>query len=186
VFSGIAYSAYMQQQQMAQYGLGTISWPVIATYGVSLVLDTALILLPIGLLTIQHVYLKAVEALVDTAAEERPRRLKRFLYGCCIALGSTILLTALYILLTGASTRFSQLQWVLIAYFGIATLIATLIASIIITASVNHTVARDDRDLDIAPMRSAGWMMLIYTVLLILWMFIVPTAHIWFQVLRSR
>jgi len=186
VFSSFAYGAYMQQQQLAQYGLGSVSWLVVATYGVSLILNTAIIFLPIGLLTIQHVYLRGVETLIDTDVEERPRKLKRFLYGCCIALGSTVLVTALYILLTGAQTAFGQPQWVLIAYFGIAELIAALIAALIITASVNRSVTRDDRDIDIVPMRSASWMMLVYTVLLLLWMFIVPTAHIWLQVLRSR
>ncbi|MCL2324712.1 MAG: CBS domain-containing protein, partial [Actinomycetia bacterium] len=72
IYAAIAYSAYAQQQQLAQMGLGSISWLVVATYGVSLVLNTAIILLPVTLLTIQHVFLRGVETLIDTDVEERP------------------------------------------------------------------------------------------------------------------
>jgi len=43
-------------------------------------------------------------------------------------------------------------------------------------------VTRDDRDIDIVPMRSASWMMLVYTLLLVLFMFVVPFIHIWMKV----
>ena len=181
IYASIAYSAYAQQSQLQQMGLGSISWLVVATYGVSLVLNTAIILLPVTLLTIQHVFLRGVETLIDTDVEERPSHLKRFMYGALVGLGAAAVTTALYVPLNWVSTQFTHLQGILIAYFGIAELLAGVIAGVIITAAINRCVTRDDRDIDIVPMRSASWMMLVYTLLLVLFMFVVPLVHIWMQ-----
>ncbi|MCL2332722.1 MAG: CBS domain-containing protein, partial [Actinomycetia bacterium] len=149
IYASIAYSAYAQQSQLQQMGLGSISWLVVATYGVSLVLNTAIILLPVTLLTIQHVFLRGVETLIDTDVEERPSHLKRFMYGALVGLGAAAVTTALYVPLNWVSTQFTHLQGILIAYFGIAELLAGVIAGVIITAAINRCVTRDDRDIDI-------------------------------------
>ena len=179
--SAFATNAYNQQYQMVQYGMGSMSWPVVALYAVSIVLTLAITFLPISLLTIQHVYLRGVETLTDYDIEERPRKGKRFLCAGAIALGATVLMTVIYALITWILSGFAGFQWILIAYFAIAELIASLIAAVIIAAFINRTVTRDDNDRDIAPMRSANWMMLIFTGLLIVWMFAVPFVHIWIQ-----
>jgi hypothetical protein len=185
IYSAIVYAAYAQQSQLQQMGLaGSIPWLVVATYGVSLILNTAIILLPIILLTIQHVFLRGVETLIDKDVEERPPRWRRALYGALVGAGAAVVTTVMYVLLTWASTQFTQLQGILIAYFGIAELLAGVAAGLITTAAISRCVARDDRDLGIVPLRSASWMMLVYTLLLVLFMFIVPFVHIWMQIQR--
>ena len=184
IFSYFAAGAYNQQLQLAQYGLGSISWFVVGLYDASLILGTAIPLLPISLLTIQYVYLRGTETLIDEDPDERPRKLKRFLYGCAIAVGAGVLMTAIDVLLIWILSGFGKIQWQPMAYFGIAELAAMLISALIITARINRTVARNDDDFDIAPLRSANWMMVIFTALLVVWMIAVPMAHLWWQYLH--
>lgn len=185
VFNYFTYGAYNQQYQMASYGLGSISWVVVAFYASSMVLSMAVTFLPISLLTIQHVFLRGVESLTDHDPEKRPRKLKRFLYAVAVAFGASVLVTAVYTLYTWIISGFGKLQWLLMAYFGISEFLAALIAALIIMALINHTVTRDDTDRDIAPLRMANWSMLIFSVLLIIWTMVVPFVHMWAQVLRS-
>jgi len=187
VFGYFAVGAYNTQTQMAQL-TGQVSnsyWAVVALYATSVVLTTAVIFLPITLLMIQHVYLRGVETLIDYDVEERPRKPRRFLYAGAIAVGTTLLITIVFTLYTWILSGFAAIQWLLIAYFGIAEAAAALIAAMIIMAFINRAVTRNDRDLDITPLRSANWMMLIFSVLLMICMFLVPFVHLGLQALHA-
>ncbi|MCL2654266.1 MAG: CBS domain-containing protein [Coriobacteriia bacterium] len=170
---------YNQLYTAAMSGQGVPSWAWIVqmAYNLTSLLTLAVTFLPVSLLTIQHGYLRAAELLIDSDAEERPRKVKRFLYAAAVAVGSAVLITLVLTLYIWIISGFAALQWLLIAYFGIAELVAMLIAALIIMARINRTVTRDDHDLDIAPLRSANWMMLIFTVLLIVWVLAVPLIH---------
>jgi len=185
-FSFFASGMINRQSQWVQQGLGSYTWDVVGLYYASAVLTSVMIFLPISLLTIQHGYLRGVEKLVDEDEEERPRKGKRFLSALAIAAGATLLITIVYMLSVWISSGFSKIQWTIPAYFGIAELLTSLIASIIIMAFINRTVTRNDHDQDIVPMRSANWMMLIFTVLLIVFTVVVPMIHVLFQYLASK
>ncbi|MCL2882475.1 MAG: CBS domain-containing protein [Coriobacteriia bacterium] len=186
VFSYFITNYYNQLYSAAMAGgkVPTWAWAVELFYNYTPILTLAITFLPISLLTIQHVFLHGVEILVDTDAQDRPRKSRRFLHAAAIAVGAAVLMTLIFALYIWILSGFVKLQWILIAYFGISELLTTLVAALIIMAVINRLVARNDKDIDIVPMRTANWMMLIFTVLLIILMVAVPFVHTWLQVMH--
>ena len=187
IFSYLITGFYNQLYSTAMAGgrVPTWAWAVELLYNYAPILTLAMTFLPVSLLTIQHVFLRGVETLIDDDVDERPRKSQRLWHALAIAVGSALLVTLIFALYIWILSGFAGLQWILIAYFGISELLTALVAALIIMASINRTVARDDNDRDIAPMRSANWMMLAYTVLLIVLMVAVPLGYMWLQTMHK-
>jgi len=167
-----ALNSQSVQTTVSLYGAAGLSTLLITSLYVAYIFNILALLLPIPLLTIQHVYLRATEILIDYEPSARPRKAKRFFRACCVAVGATVVMTALsFVMLFLQGVPYIVSMLIVVA---VIELLTTVIAALIIVAFINHTVARDDQSQDITPLRSANWAMLIFTVLLLIFTTLLP------------